>query len=78
MNEGLQVLSSNCYQRGLLLRGVTARVTSLGETQVEQLSMKAATLGGRPCHSQKSVGTWDKWESKRRYQITMQVRHRTN
>ena len=46
MSKSPQVLSSNGYQGELLLRGVTARMTSLGETQVEWLSKKAATLGG--------------------------------
>ena len=66
MSENQQVLSSNGYQEEPLLRGVTTRVMSLGETQVKRLSKKAAALGGQSSHCRESVGTEDKWESKRR------------
>ena len=66
MSEGLQVLSSNSYQEEPLLRGATVKATSLGETLVEWLSKKAAALGGQSSHCRESVGTEDKWESKRR------------
>ena len=66
VSEGLQVLSFNSYQEGLPLWRMTARVTSLGETLVEQLSKKAADLGGWPHHSWWGLGTSGspRWETR--------------
>ena len=66
MSRGPQVLSSNGYLEGCLLWRVTTRAMSLGETLVEQLSKRLLLPGGQPHCCQKSVGTWDKWESRRR------------
>ena len=45
VSEGPQVLSSNCNQeRNLFLLRATMRATSLGETQVKQLSRRLLLL----------------------------------
>ena len=57
VSEGLQVLSSNCYRKGLLLRRVLREWQVLVRLKSSSCQRRAAALQGQPRIHWKSVGT---------------------